>query len=199
MMKNSSKNTGDKSKVFVYRYYFIAAILFIVAISWTVVQSSSCSKTSSYQSKSDSTRHTSVVNNTQPNKQQETNTNSKSNKEETTEQKSDETKDVFNPQDVSDQTIQSIQTYDDYLKMYYKIIENYFSDYEAVVKGTVLYDETAFQKMKESIEQAYDSQVNQYDAIRNKKIIGKDELVKYLIEYRDNLQETIDTLKKSLQ
>ncbi len=198
-MKNSSKNTGDKSKVFVYRYYFIAAILFIVAISWTVVQSSSCSKTSSYQSKNDSTRHTSVVNNTQPNKQQETNTNSKSNKEETTEQKSDETKDVFNPQDVSDQTIQSIQTYDDYLKMYYKIIENYFSDYEAVVKGTVLYDETAFQKMKESIEQAYDSQVNQYDAIRNKKIIGKDELVKYLIEYRDNLQETIDTLKKSLQ
>lgn len=198
-MKNSSKNTGDKSKVFVYRYYFIAAILFIVAISWTVIQSSSCSKTSSYQSKNDSTRHTSVVNNTQPNKQQETNTDSKSNKEETTEQKSDETKDVFNPQDVSDQTIQSIQTYDDYLKMYYKIIENYFSDYEAVVKGTVLYDETAFQKMKESIEQAYDSQVNQYDAIRNKKIIGKDELVKYLIEYRDNLQETIDTLKKSLQ
>ena len=198
-MKNSSKNTGDKSKVFVYRYYFIAAILFIVAISWTVVQSSSCSKTSSYQSKNDSTRHTSVVNNTQPNKQQETNTDSKSNKEETTEQKSDETKDVFNPQDVSDQTIQSIQTYDDYLKMYYKIIENYFSDYEAVVKGTVLYDETAFQKMKESIEQAYDSQVNQYDAIRNNKIIGKDELVKYLIEYRDGLQKTIDTLKKSLQ
>ena len=198
-MKNSSKNTGDKNKAFVYRYYLIAALLFIVAISWTVIQSSSCSKNSSYQSKSDSTRHTSVVNNTQPNKQQETNTNSKSNKEETTEQKSDETKDVFNPQDVSDQTIQSIQTYDDYLKMYYKIIENYFSDYEAVVKGTVLYDETAFQKMKESIEQAYDSQVNQYDAIRNKKIIGKDELVKYLIEYRDNLQETIDTLKKSLQ
>ena len=198
-MKNSSKNTGDKNKAFVYRYYLIAAILFIVAISWTVIQSSSCSKNSSYQSKSDSTRHTSVVNNTQSNKQQETNTDSKSNKEETTEQKSDETKDVFNPQDVSDQTIQSIQTYDDYLKMYYKIIENYFSDYEAVVKGTVLYDETAFQKMKESIEQAYDSQVNQYDAIRNKKIIGKDELVKYLIEYRDNLQKTIDTLKKSLQ
>lgn len=198
-MKNSSKNTADKSKVFVYRYYLIAAVLFIVAISWTVIQSSSCSKNSSYQSKSDSTRHTSVVNNTQPNKQQETNTNSKSNKEETTEQKSDETKDVFNPQDVSDQTIQSIQTYDDYLKMYYKIIENYFSDYEAVIKGTVLYDETAFQKMKESIEQAYDSQVNQYDAIRNNKIIGKDELVKYLIEYRDGLQKTIDTLKKSLQ
>ena len=198
-MKNSSKNTGDKNKAFVYRYYLIAAILFIVAISWTVIQSSSCSKNSSYQSKSDSTRHTSVVNNTQSNKQQETNTDSKSNKEETTEQKSDETKDVFNPQDVSDQTIQSIQTYDDYLKMYYKIIENYFSDYEAVVKGTVLYDETTFQKMKESIEQAYDSQVNQYDAIRNKKIIGKDKLVKYLIEYRDSLQETIDTLKKSLQ
>ena len=198
-MKNSSKNTGDKNKAFVYRYYLIAAILFIVAISWTVIQSSSCSKNPSYQSKSDSTRHTSVVNNTQSNKQQETNTDSKSNKEETTEQKSDETKDVFNPQDVSDQTIQSIQTYDDYLKMYYKIIENYFSDYEAVVKGTVLYDETAFQKMKESIEQAYDSQVNQYDAIRNNKIIGKDELVKYLIEYRDGLQKTIDTLKKSLQ
>ncbi len=36
-------------------YYLIAAILFIVAISWTVIQSSSCSKASSYQSKSDST------------------------------------------------------------------------------------------------------------------------------------------------
>ncbi len=41
-----------------------------------------------------------------------------------------------------DQTIQSIQTYGDYLKMYYKII-NYFSDYEAVVRHS-LYDETAF-------------------------------------------------------
>lgn len=198
-MKNSSKNTGDKNEVFVYRYYLTAAILFIIAISWTVIQSSGCSKTSSYQSKNDSTRHTSVVNNTQSNKQQETNTNSKSNKEENTEQKSDGTTDVFNPQDVSDQTIQSIQTYDDYLKMYYKIIENYFSDYETVVKGTVLYDETTFQKMKESIEQTYNSQVNQYDAIRNKKIIGKDKLVKFLIEYRDSLQKTIDTLKKSLQ
>lgn len=198
-MKNSSKNTGDRNEVFVYRYYLTAAILFIIAISWTVIQSSGCSKTSSYQSKNDSTRHTSVVNNTQSNKQQETNTNSKSNKQENTEQKSDGTTDVFNPQDVSDQTIQSIQTYDDYLKMYYKIIENYFSDYETVVKGTVLYDETTFQKMKESIEQTYNSQVNQYDAIRNNKIIGKDKLVKFLIEYRDSLQETIDTLKKSLQ
>ena len=42
-MKNSSKNTGNKSKVFVYRYYLIAAILFITAISWTMIQSSGCS------------------------------------------------------------------------------------------------------------------------------------------------------------
>ena len=29
--------------------------------------------------------------------------------------------------------------------------------------------------------------------------LGKDDLVKFLIEYRDSLQETIDALKKSLQ
>ena len=52
---------------------------------------------------------------------------------------------------MSDETIKSIQTYPDYLVMYRKIIEDYLSNYEGVVKGTILYNEMVFDNMKKAI------------------------------------------------
>ncbi|MDA5540855.1 hypothetical protein PIG84_01200 [Streptococcus thermophilus] len=44
----------------------------------------------------------------------------------------------FNPQDTSDATIESISTYNDYLTMYSKIVDEYLTNYQNAVAGTVL-------------------------------------------------------------
>lgn len=106
---------------------------------------------------------------------------------------------AFQPTDVSDETIKSIKTYEDYLTMYQAIINNYLADYEYVIKDTVLYDQTTFEEQKKQYEQSFESQKKQYAEYGNKKLIGKDSLVEFLVSYRDSLAETTNNLKKSLQ
>ena len=43
-------------------------------------------------------------------------------------------------------------TYDDYLVMYKKIIDNYFANYENTIKGTILYDKASFEGQNFSVE-----------------------------------------------
>lgn len=106
---------------------------------------------------------------------------------------------VFEPQDVSDTTIESIKTYGDYLTMYKMIIDDYFSNYERVIKDTVLYDETSFQKMKDQMNESFKQQEEQYGVMKNAPLVGKDDLVKYLKEYRDSLQTMVDTYEETLK
>ena len=110
----------------------------------------------------------------------------------------DEGETVFSPEDVSDASIESIQTYGDYLTMYEMITDDYIANYEKVIKGTVLYDEATFQQMKDKYDAAFEEQQEQYGSMKDQKIIGKDELVDFLKEYRDGLQEYVDTLAESL-
>lgn len=105
---------------------------------------------------------------------------------------------VFSPQDVSDATIKSIQTYNDYLKMYEMIILDYFANYEVEIKGTVLYSEESFAELKSTYEDSFEQQKDIYGAMGNTNIIGKDDLVKYLIDFRDSLKEYIESIKESL-
>ncbi|EOI01727.1 hypothetical protein UAY_01135 [Enterococcus moraviensis ATCC BAA-383] len=106
---------------------------------------------------------------------------------------------AFKPTDVSDETIKSIKTYDDYLTMYQSIINNYLAEYESAIKDTVLYDQAAFEEQKKQYEQSFDSQKKQYGDLGNKKLVGKDSLVEFLISYRDGLAQTTASLKESLQ
>ncbi|MEI5992869.1 hypothetical protein [Candidatus Enterococcus mansonii] len=106
---------------------------------------------------------------------------------------------AFKPTDVSDDTIKSIKTYEDYLNMYQAIISNYLADYENAIKDTVLYDQAAFEEQKKQYEKSLEEQKKQYGDYGNKKLIGKDSLVEFLISYRDSLSETTNNLKKSLQ
>ncbi len=105
---------------------------------------------------------------------------------------------VFSPQDVSDKTIESIRTYGDYLIMYKKIIDDYFANYESAVKGTVLYSEESFQQMKDGLDEGFKEQEEQYGSMKNQKIVGKDDLVQFLKDYRDELKEYTDSIKESL-
>ncbi|MEI5988965.1 hypothetical protein A5881_000452 [Enterococcus termitis] len=106
---------------------------------------------------------------------------------------------AFEPKDVSDQTIKSIKTYQDYLSMYQAIINNYFSDYENMIKDTILYDQASFEEQKKQYDTSFEEQKKQYEKYGNKRLVGKDSLVDFLIDYRDSLKEITDNLAKSLQ
>lgn len=121
-----------------------------------------------------------------------------SSKEETKESEKNESA-AFQPTDVSDETIKSIKTYEDYLTMYQSIINNYLADYENAIKDTVLYDQATFAEQKKQYEQSFESQKKEYGNYGNKKLVGKDTLVEFLISYRDSLAETTNNLKNSLQ
>ena len=116
----------------------------------------------------------------------------------TTSNSSEMSQQAFLPKDVSDATINSIQTYNDYLKMYQLIIEDYFANYEAAIKGTILYDVDTFTELKKTQEETFKQQENIYSSMGSKKIVGKSTLVEFLISYRDSLKEAVNTIKNSL-
>lgn len=104
---------------------------------------------------------------------------------------------VFTANDVSDTTIQSIQTYEDYLTMYQAIITNYLSDYENAINDTVLYDASVIKGQKTQYDKEFEEQKKQYSGYGKSKLVGKDTLVDFLISYRDNLKSVTDSLADS--
>lgn len=104
----------------------------------------------------------------------------------------------FNPQDVSDETIESIQTYEDYLTMYEKIVDNYYTEADEAFKGTVLEDSAAIQELKDSTKKEMEEQKKQYGPLKKAPIQGKEEIIKFLKEYRDSLHEQVEQWKASL-
>jgi hypothetical protein len=105
------------------------------------------------------------------------------------------TKSNFNPKDVSDATIKSIVTYNDYLTMYGLIIDDYLDNYQSLFKGTILYDQATFNDMKKQYASALEEQKEQYGAMGNSPIVGKDTLVDFLITYRDTLNEYVESMR----
>lgn len=104
----------------------------------------------------------------------------------------------FNPQDVSDETIESIQTYEDYLTMYEKIVDNYYTEADEAFKGTVLEDSAAIQELKDSTKKEMEEQKKQYGPLKKAPIQGKEEIIQFLKEYRDSLHDQVEQWKASL-
>ena len=104
----------------------------------------------------------------------------------------------FNPQDVSDTTIESIKTYEDYLIMNEKIIDNYYTEADEAFKGTVLEDSAAIQELKDSTKKEVEDLKKQYGPLKKAPIQGKEEVIKTLKDYRDNLHEQVEQWKASL-
>ena len=104
----------------------------------------------------------------------------------------------FNPQDVSDTTIESIKTYEDYLIMNEKIIDNYYTEADEAFKGTVLEDSAAIQELKDSTTKEMEDLKKQYGPLKKAPIQGKEEVIKTLKDYRDNLHEQVEQWKASL-
>ncbi len=110
-----------------------------------------------------------------------------------------EPKKEFVAKDTSDETIESIETYGDYLTMLSKIIDEYYTNYENAIKGTVLYDEATFKQLKDETNKSFKQQEEEYGDMKDQSIVGKDSLVDYLKSYRDSLNETVNAIKESLQ
>ena len=104
----------------------------------------------------------------------------------------------FNPQDVSDATIESIKTYEDYLIMNEKIIDNYYTEADEAFKGTVLEDSAAIQELKDRTKKEMEDLKKQYGPLKKAPIQGKEEVIKTLKDYRDNLHEQVEQWKASL-
>lgn len=105
----------------------------------------------------------------------------------------------FNPQDTSDATIESISTYNDYLTMCSKIVDEYLTNYQNAVAGTVLDDTNTIEQMKQETLKSLEEQKKEYGAMGNKKIIGKDSLVEFLKNYRNGLKEYTDNISTQIQ
>ena len=105
----------------------------------------------------------------------------------------------FNPQDTSDATIRSISTYNDYITMYSKIVDEYLTNYQNAVAGTVLDDTNTIEQMKQETLKSLEEQKKEYGAMGNTKIIGKDSLVEFLKNYRNGLKEYTDNISTQIQ
>ena len=105
----------------------------------------------------------------------------------------------FNPQDTSDATIRSISTYNDYITMYSKIVDEYLTNFQNAVAGTVLDDANTIEQMKQETLKSLEEQKKEYGAMGNKKIIGKDSLVEFLKNYRNGLKEYTDNISTQIQ
>ena len=104
----------------------------------------------------------------------------------------------FNPQDVSDETIESIQTYEDYLTMCEKIVNNYYTEADEAFKGTALEDSASIQELKDSTKKEMEEQKKQYGPLKKAPIQGKEEIIQFLKDYRDNLHQQVEQWKASL-
>ena len=105
----------------------------------------------------------------------------------------------FTPQDTSDATIESISTYNDYLTMCSKIVDEYLTNYQNAVAGTVLDDANTIEQMKQETLKSLEEQKKEYGAMGNTKIIGKDSLVEFLKNYRNGLKEYTDNISTQIQ
>ena len=99
----------------------------------------------------------------------------------------------FNPQDTSDATIESILT------MYSKIVDEYLTNYQNAVAGTVLDDANTIEQMKQESLKSLEEQKKEYGPMGNTKIVGKDSLVEFLKNYRNGLKEYTDNISTQIQ
>ena len=97
---------------------------------------------------------------------------------------------------ISDSEIESIQTYNDYITVYGKIVNAYLENYKNKMNEYTVVDETVFQSVKAGVEQGLNDQKKSFGKMGTKKIIGKENMVQYLKSYRDQLQSYVDNIGK---
>lgn len=108
---------------------------------------------------------------------------------------------TFDTQVVTDDAIESMRTYADYIDLYKKIFDDYFTKAEESFKGTAMENNESFTKLKESTQKLFDAQKKIYDLLGSTEIKedDKSKLSQQLKDFRDNLQKQLKTLTSQLQ
>ena len=112
---------------------------------------------------------------------------------------SKKSKNKFRPKDSSDSTIEKIKTYEDYLTMYQFIVNEYITNYEAVVTQYGLGDAETYKSIRQGVVDSVKEQKKQYGSMKKTMIIGKKDLVQFLKDYRDKLKEFVNQMSQGLQ
>jgi len=108
---------------------------------------------------------------------------------------------TFDTPVVTDDAIESMRTYADYIDLYKKIFDDYFTKAEESFKGTAMENNESFTKLKESTQKLFDAQKKLYDLLGSTEIKedDKSKLSQQLKDFRDNLQKQLKTLTSQLQ
>lgn len=108
---------------------------------------------------------------------------------------------TFDTPVVTDDAIESMRTYADYIDLYKKIFDDYFTKAEESFKGTAMENNESFTKLKESTQKLFDAQKKIYDLLGSTEIKedDKSKLSQQLKDFRDNLQKQLKTLTSQLQ
>ncbi|BAH88660.1 hypothetical protein [Streptococcus mutans] len=113
--------------------------------------------------------------------------------------KSKKAKSKFEPKDSLDSTIEKIKTYEDYLTMYQFIVNEYITNYEAVVTQYGLGDAESYKSIRQGVVDSVKEQKKQYGIMKKATVIGKSDLIQFLKDYRDELKEFINQMSQGLQ
>ena len=108
---------------------------------------------------------------------------------------------TFDTPVVTDDAIESMRTYADYIDLYKKIFDDYFTKAEESFKGTAMENNESFTKLKESTQKLFDAQKKIYDLLGSTELKedDKSKLSQQLKDFRDNLQKQLKTLTSQLQ
>ena len=108
---------------------------------------------------------------------------------------------TFDTPVVTDDAIESMRTYADYIDLYKKIFDDYFTKAEESFKGTAMENNESFTKLKESTQKLFDAQKKIYDLLGSTELKedDKSKLSQQLKDFRDNLQKQLKTLTSQQQ
>lgn len=100
----------------------------------------------------------------------------------------------FDSEEISDETINSIETYEDYLNKYHKIVDIFLVEYEAVFKKAGMDTDGTFASMKETYNQQLEEQKEQYASFGAEALTHKETFVQSLTQFRDNAKEALENV-----
>ncbi|MDR2106759.1 MAG: hypothetical protein LBP24_05065 [Coriobacteriales bacterium] len=98
------------------------------------------------------------------------------------------------PQEISDSEIEQIETYNDYLVLFEKIVDNYFASYELMDKEAGSYNENGIENLEQIYDILLEDRKEAYGSKGDQKLVEKEALVEDLIKHRDILQSLADAV-----
>ena len=115
--------------------------------------------------------------------------------------KDDDDQDEMDAGSSSDEAIESISTYGDYLDAYFAIIEDFGQRYDEIVKGTPAESQAASDAQKQAYSMGYEQAKKSLSGMKDKKLSSdqKAEYVKQLKKFKEDMEDTLESVRQSVR